>query len=231
MVRLKFLIICALLGLLSGCEQLPFWAKDEGVITYELTYPHHQNFPLINIMPSEMKFYFKGDMMKLESSSFAGIMKSTLIANTEDQSFEHLVSIMGDDMLLRVDKAGLPAFLEKTGSVSTAMTNQVDSVAHCPCTKGLMKFPGLIQKTAPFCVTSDIHIDSPNFFNQYHQIEGVLLEYEIEQMGMRVHLRAKEIVREEIPEATFQLKKSKTAKEVSYEDIKSRVGEILVLGQ
>lgn len=225
------MILCVVAGAMSGCEQLPFWAKDEGVITYELTYPYNQDFPLLNIMPSEMKFYFQGDLMKLELSSFAGIMKSTLVANSDDESFVQVLSIMGDDMLLRVAKTGLPAFLEKSGSVSTVLTNIRDSVAHCPCTLGLMTYSGLDKQSTTFCATSEIHISRPNFFNQYHRIEGVLLDYEIEQMGLRVHLRAKEIKREKLPEDTFQLKGTEQIKQVGYEEMQARIAEILAIGQ
>jgi len=51
--------------------------------------------------------------------------------------------------------------------------------------------------------TSDINLNSPNWYNQYNKLEEVLLGYEMEQYGMRMKLRARTVIIESVADDVF----------------------------
>lgn len=226
-----FCFIWSLILIGFGCNDIPFWPKDEGVITYKVSYPHDQENSLVNIMPTEMKLYFKGNQMKLELSSFGGIMKTQLIANSSTESFVQVVSIFGESMLLEVGKDQLTEFLSELTPVGTKVTAVKDSIAGLSCVKGNMFYTNTSLPATNFYFTEEIGIDNPNFFNQFNSIDGVLLDYEIEQMGMKVRLIATEAVPMKLPKDTFEIEGLESMPKVTYEELSMKMGEMMAVGR
>ncbi len=72
-------------------------------------------------------------------------------------------------------------------------TNQTDTIAGYFCKKALIVFEDMGMKEIEVYYTDQIKMDSPNWCTQYHEIEGVLMAYEIEEFGIKMRLEAEEV--------------------------------------
>ena len=53
--------------------------------------------------------------------------------------------------------------------------------------------------------TDEIELSNPNWYTPYSELENVMLQYEVEQYGMNMHLAAREVRFEEVDLSHFEV--------------------------
>ena len=82
-------------------------------------------------------------------------------------------------------------------------TNETDSVAGYLCKKSIAIFNNDSVPPIELWHTDQIDIPNPNWCNQFYDCNEVLLGYEVEQYGMRMRLRARNVMPKEVPATRF----------------------------
>ena len=79
----------------------------------------------------------------------------------------------------------------------------IDTIAQALCKRILIDFGAAKNESYIFAYTDEIALKSPNWCTPYRDIEGVLLDYRIENYGMNMRLRATSIRSEEVDDSEF----------------------------
>ena len=212
---------------LAGCEfDRP---EAEGRIYYELSFPFLEGNILENVFPTEMVLSFKDDRMTGEIRSLGGIMKTSFITDNDAKTIQQMLKNYSDYTYASFDEQGLNKLLSSQPGVRIESTNDSALVAGYKCAVSIAYF--LIDSVPPIQLfhTNQIDIEEPNWYTQFHELNEVLLGYEVEQFGMRMKLKATQVIKCEVPDASFivdQNYKEVTGSELS-EQLKTLLNEYL----
>lgn len=176
---------------------------DEGVIEYDVSFPYLENSVLKNVFPEEMVFHFKDGMVHGELKSLGGIVATEYIANGNDKELTQMLKAFKDRYAMILSEGDVNEMLKEMPGVTFERTAETDTIAGYLCTKTIANFT--IDSVPPIVLyhTNEIDIDNPNWFTQFSAIDEVLLAYEVEQYGMRMKLRARNVRKEEVSDEKF----------------------------
>ena len=176
----------------------------EGVIVYDVTYPELDSDNLmLEMLPSEMKMTFKEDKFKSQLKTGAGIVEMTVIANGEQKLLHNMVKLFSDHYVLTLDEDAAHKFTNVIPPFQIKYIDGVDTIAQAICKRILIDFGAAKNESYIFAYTDEIALKSPNWCIPYNEIEGVLLDYRVENYGMNMRLRATHISSEEVDDAEF----------------------------
>lgn len=189
---------------LFGCS-LPKGSLDEGSITYEVSFPFLENSILKNVFPEEMTLLYKENLVRGDIRSLGGIVSSGFVADSEQREYQQLLKNYQDYYKVILDQEATDAFVATQPALRFEATDETMMIAGFECQLTIAHFQTDSVPPVKLYHTDEIDIDNPNWFNQYREIEDVLLGYEIEQFGMRMQLMAKEVTHDKINKKAFEV--------------------------
>lgn len=202
---------------------------DEGVIVYEISYPKFKATGLTAaLMPDEMVMSFKDGQIRIDVSR-AHAFSLVSLANSNDHTMSTVFNYGTKQMAANLDKADIDRTLEEFPSVDYIHTEETDTVAGYTCEKSIALFHNASDEVE-LLYTDEIDIDNPNWNTPYSEIDGMLLQYDVERYGMTMRFRAKEVRKEKVDAKLFTIPKG--FKKVSVERIDKELQELfdIVLG-
>lgn len=167
---------------------------DEGIIEYEVSFPDMDDQSLTaTLMPERMTYAFKKNAFASYFEAAGGVFKNRILANKDLKTVEHQLKVFRKKVKVDMDETDVNQMVAKYPKMAIIKTEGVDTIAGYPCKKALVVFEDVTMKEIEVYYTDVIKMDSPNWCTQYHEIEGVLMAYEIEQFGIRMHLKAQSV--------------------------------------
>lgn len=191
---------------------------NEGLITYDVSYPYYDG-SMGNIMPSEMTLYFKDDVYASELSSGGFFMNKFLVDNKK-KTLTHQVKTIGTKAICYVNEQSIENMLGEFPDFDIIYTEQSDSVAGFLCKKAIAIFHDVSHPDMVIYYTDAKAVsgmNNSNWCNQFREIPGVLLQYEIQQFGLRTRFTARSFEKIEVPEGALDVEEGFT--EVGVEDM------------
>ncbi len=203
--------------LLQGCSGLGE-EISEGKITYQVTYPKFKNDMMLAILPDELEFTFKANKYKNKVLK-RGWFSSEMIADCNSRTLVMTLELTLKRIYSEIDSSKTNLMLENYPSPEITFTEELDTVAGIKCKKAIAYFKdwGSEGVKVDLYYTDRIAIKEPNWCNQYKEIPGVLLAYELNQFGLRMKMRASKV--EEITIQYSNFKPKKAYREVSLDHI------------
>jgi len=207
--RLKalFLYLSILSVVISGCgDSAPFHKNiSEGTIEYDVTYPELDSGNImLEMLPITMVMQFKDGKFRSELKTAAGIIEMSVLADRQKDEMYNLVKIFSDHYALKMNR---DQALEMTGVLPAFEIIQHEeqmNIAGANCKKIELDFKGATkEENYIFYFTDEVELAEPNWCTPYHEIQGVFLDYRIENYGMVMRLLATEITSEEIDDDAF----------------------------
>ncbi|GAB5538902.1 MAG: hypothetical protein Salg2KO_10050 [Salibacteraceae bacterium] len=178
---------------------------SEGIIEYQVTYPElDSDNIMLEMLPSKMVMKFKDNKYKSKLETTAGIVEMSVMADYETQKMYNLVKIFSDRYALELDKDAAIALTNKLPQFDLVFKDDAMKIADANCQKAELDFGGN-RENYVFYYTDEIDLKNPNWCTPYNGIEGVLLDYRIENYGMNMHLRATRIVPQVIDDSEFEI--------------------------
>ena len=217
------LTLAVYLAACSGAN--PGKSNTEGVIVYEVSFPFDQDNPYINIFPKEMTFTFKKNKIRAKLASFAEVVCSEFIIDNTNKRFEQYFKVFDEKYHLQLDEEGVQQMIGLMPNLELHTTTELDSLAGLICAKSLANFIDRSAQPIVLYHTPTIGIRSPNWYNQFSELNDVLLAYEIEQFGKRMRLEAKEIRYEEVSDDKFILPEGYES--VSFTEMHSKIEDLV----
>lgn len=216
-----FFICCSIAAaiIISGCAGTGGSGQlTEGVIEYDARILNTDN-PNAYAAPSKMTFRFKDSKCRGEISAGMGFLNTVLITNPNDKTLIQLVRLFQTKYahVYELDE------VQKENSImpeyTLKLTDETKSIAGYKCKRAIFDFKD--EKHADYDVyfTNDIEIETPNWASPFHEIDGVLMEYQVSKYGMDLRFTAKSVIHSKVESSLFEI--SEDYKIVKAEDIEN----------
>lgn len=191
---------------------------NEGLITYDVTYPYYTG-GMGNIIPDEMTLHFEDGQYITELSS-GGFFLNRFIIDNNEHTLTHEVKTIGIKATTHLNQETVDIMLSDFPAFDIIYTEQTDSVAGFLCHQAIGVFHDISYPDMMIYYTDSLDVrglENSNWCNQFKEIPGVLMQYEIEQFGIRTRFRARSCQHVEVaPEAFDRLE---GLQEVSVEEM------------
>ena len=179
---------------------------SEGVILYDVYYPElDSNNLMLEMLPDEMVMTFKGNKWRSDLRTGAGIVEMSVIADGENKKLHNMVKLFSDRYVLSLNHQGALMMTDVLPPFQIKALEVTDTLAGALCKHVLIDFGAAKGESYEFAYTNEIDIQHPNWCAPYHEIQGVLLDYRIENYGMNMHLVARQIIPSPVDEVTFEV--------------------------
>ncbi|MCR5453720.1 MAG: hypothetical protein K6F33_01875 [Bacteroidales bacterium] len=189
----------------TGCDNGVFGERiKEGVITYQLEYPEGENKnSLVNMLPDDMTLAFKNDKTSMMMRGFAGIFILNCICDYANQSNNTLLTIGFKKYLLKANLGETP--FESSIMSDIEITNTQDTMSICGylCHKAI-GHSDKCRRNFEFWYTQDIDIDSDCILSPVKSLGGVLMQFDVEMMGIYMKAKAIDVSRQDIHDEAFE---------------------------
>lgn len=196
-IHLSFILLFTVItvGFVScGSKETPEVPKlKEGEIKFEVTYPYYTDGFMASLLPDEMVMTFKDNIYK-NSVTKGGLFTTIIISDCNKKELTMMLDFGPKKIYCILDTALTAEMMQRFSVPDIIEANKIDSLAGMKCNKKLAIFDDLEDGyDVELFETNEIDIKNSNWCNQYKEIDGVLLGYEIEQYGLQMRMRAMEL--------------------------------------
>ncbi len=187
------LLIMALLA--AACSQISDRVLDQrissGIIEYQITFPEVSSESITaSLLPDRMTYAFSENAFASCFETAGGVFKNRIIANKSTKSLEHEIKVFRKKIKVKMNETDINKMLSQYPNMTVIRTGDKDTIAGYACDKALIVFEEMGIPEIEVYYTKEIKVSTPNWCTQYHEIEGVLMAYEIREFGIRMRLEA-----------------------------------------
>ena len=200
-------ILISLSLLINSCGEKSD-SQEEGQIEFKVTYPKMDktNF-MLDFMPKKMVMKFKEDVCATNISAGMGMFKSSFICDRNNNQFIQQVKLIDKRYALLLDSEGIIKSVESKDSFIVEHTTEVKNILGYNCKKAIITVNNEKQDAFIVYFTDKIGIKSPNWCNEFAEIDGVMLEYQYEKYDVCMRFTAEKIEFKDIDDSEFELNK------------------------
>ena len=199
---------------ITSCKSGIFFGKDHGKIVFEISYPYDNGDIKTILYPSEMEVIFDETYERTHMATAFSAVENDYIINHDSKSFVQILNYLGTSYELDIDANNHPAWLAQFPTMTIEQTTETATLAGYECKKALAHFPNDSLPVVELFYTDDIEVGEGNWWNIYHDIDGVLLGYDLVQYGKRMRFRAKKVEFKEMESAEFNFDKGEKTVDV-----------------
>lgn len=162
---------------------------EQGKIIYEVSYPSNQsNTFLIQILPKEMTFEFAEGIQKASIRN-ANLQNLTWVdCNQKEMSF--YFQYAEDAYKVNMNAAGAKQMLKQESNYTIEFVDEHKIIAGLECEKAIAT-NNASKSQINIWYTKALKLEEPNWYTPFHEINGVMIEYEIFQFGLHMKFKAK----------------------------------------
>lgn len=199
---------------------------DEGRIIYDIEILGDNLDPfMMSMMPSQAEFYFKKEKTAMFLSSKGNLVRFAAYSDGEKKKITQEIKLMNKKVKAEFDAQQI-FFHTDHPSFTLIETSFKDSMVGVYANSDLVIYDGIKEKEAEIKYCKDINVLNPNWYNIYNDIPYVLLQYEYNQFGLRLRLKAKRLDLMDVEDEIFL--SSDEYREVSPEEF---VDELRVIAE
>ena len=201
-------------------------AKDfKGVITYKISYSGTDLDDQTKAMLPKMMIYkIKNNLARTEMD-MAGMGKQVQIINGDEKVVYSLMDIMGQKMVIKMTEEDINEEMGKQPEFSLQQYDETKEIAGYECKKAVVSSEDESGNKTSFIVyyTEELGGSKLNFDNpMFKDINGVLMEFEMEQGSMKMKLEAVSVKKENVPDSDFEIPEG--YKELTKEEMQNMFG-------
>jgi hypothetical protein len=188
-----------------------------GRINYRITY---LNYNLDNkkteLLPKNMKLLFNKRQAVYYIEGFMGLYGLNNYTDLHNRTSSTLLKVFDKYYVYKGKRDEMMCCFDNPGDMTIQETGRFKVIAGFKCTESIIALPSSNENFVIYH-TNEINLKHPNISNPYERIEGVLMEFELTLMGLRMRFTAEEY--QPLNEKLINDELSKKAKEVSREQM------------
>jgi GLPGLI family protein len=182
-------------------------AKDfKGIITYKISYSGSDLDDQTKAMLPKMMIYkIKNNLARTEMD-LGGMGKQVQIINGDEKVVYSLMDMMGQKMVIKMTEEEINAEIDKQQEFSVQQYDETKEIAGYECKKAVISSEDEAGNKTSFIVyyTQELGGSALNFDNpMFKNIDGVLMEFEMDQGPMKMKLEAVSVKKENVPDSEF----------------------------
>ena len=212
---------------INGCDMDTRKKKiKEGYVDYNITYlVDARENPLVNLLPNNMTVKFKNHKSVSKIEGWMGFFSSCYISNRKKGTNLTLFKILDKKYYYQGNIDEPPYGFRDYSDIKIKFTDETKLINGYLCKKAIATFPETGYPGFDIYYTNQIDIVDPNWNNQFKEIDGVLMEFQIEMNDIGMLLQVNEIKQKEIPDSEFDIPPDYVR--VSREKMEEILGELL----
>ncbi len=170
----------------------------EGEIVYHIEYTEDgKNNSLISFLPVEMSTFFKMDASRTLIEGLFGTFKLSYILNYSEKQNYTLLQIMDKKYVYRTEIEDL-AFGYNNKKTEIIYTDLKKRIAGYPCKHATVIFHDNPIDTVQVYYTNQIGLMHANYNNPFRAIEGVLMEFSVNLVNIKMSFKAKKVLKKKV---------------------------------
>lgn len=198
-----FLFVFSMLVVNWGCNSdSDSDGINEGVIEFEASAVDSNN-PMADLAPNKMLVKFKDNKSVAEMSAGMGLLTMSFVSDYDKKIVTQLVKLLNkkyssvstEDDIKRENEAS-PIVIEKS--------NESKIIAGYRCKKAVVNFKDNSHLPFDIFYTDEIELEKPNWNNVFHEIDGVLMEYQLTRYNLELRFTAQRVVKATIEDSDFE---------------------------
>lgn len=191
-----------------------------GTIVYNISYDTEKMDPqMAAYLPKTMKMTVKAPMSRMEMSM--GMGKNITIFDSDTRAGVSLVDMMGMKIAVKTTAEDMEKEIQEAGDVEVIKLDDTKEILGYTCKKAIVKVKGSSELTVYYTDEIDTGIDnSSNVI--FRDIEGMMLEFEMDQDGLQMHFVAVNIDKKKVSDDLFEIPEG--YEEMTKEEMESRFG-------
>lgn len=189
--------------LLAGCSERPQIGFSEGVIRYKLSLPYVKENLLANLYPKELVYEFDGEKTHSTIQAIADMGRTEFVTSNTSLTLDYFLKDFDSTYSMQLNKSLVSSMLRDFPTVKLQPTNETETICGYQCKKTIAHFTNDSLPSVVLLHTDKIRIKNPNWYTQFHEIDDVLLAYDVEQFGLRTRLEAVSVEFFDVDDARF----------------------------
>lgn len=216
----SFLVLLAFLCINFSCKGSKGSGPTEGIIEYEIKVIDNKN-PILttDLLPGKMVTRFKDNCMNQELSAGMGMFSTSFVSNFNKKMVYQTLQMLGKKYTCVADSVKLIDIIKLEPELTFEKVPGEKKIAGYTCKKAIAKFKDGSKSPIEVYYTDEISVQDPNFYFNYHEIKGVLMEFTVTRYLIEMRLTAKSVKNEEVADSYFNV--DSTSKMVSLEEMNS----------
>ncbi|MEQ9062555.1 MAG: DUF4412 domain-containing protein [Vicingaceae bacterium] len=215
-----------LFSALLGCKDIEEDKRlSEGIIEYSVAYPKLDPTSILaELLPSKMTLTFKEDKFTTDLSAGFGMFRLNVISHGDEKEMSQMVKLINERFVVNYSEVEAIKSNKQLPQMEIEETGKTKKIAGYLCNEARVTVSGDSIETYLIYYTKDIRIDHPNWFTQMMNIDGVLLEYQVERYNLCSRFTATSVVPKEIDSEFFNVPKDYT--EITEAEMNEKMEEI-----
>jgi GLPGLI family protein len=179
---------------------------NKGTIKYIVSYPYFEGEGIAKAMlPKEMYFVFNNGLINAYTKK-GGLMKMGVMGSSKDDSVSMYLDFGNLDIRSNFSGAKIKRFIDSQTPLNIELVDgEEKEIAGFKCKKAIGKYIDGSNPDFTIWYTEELDIESPNFYNPYSSIPGVLMEYQMERFGLVSEIKAESFTKGMPEEHQFHL--------------------------
>lgn len=201
------LVFASLLILTISCNNtVKSTKKTQGFIEYEITYLQNslKNIPT-ELLPKKMVFKFREQASIQKIDGFLGFFSIFHVVNPRKKINSTFLKIRNHKYCYPAKKSEIAVGFDKMEGMEITLLPDTKDIAGFKAKKAMISFPFQERNSFYIYYTDDIPIKKPNSSNPFHNINGVLLEFQLRFHNLDMQLAAKEVVFKPLQKKEFNI--------------------------
>lgn len=199
---------------------------SEGIIKYDLTFPYldEDQMQVANLLPDEMVYTFQKNETQSEISSIG--FKAVVHSNEQKKEVNQYIKVLSKKVMCNYNEHGVKELIKSYPDLHVIKTSETDTIAGILCKKAIGVFSDIAKPSMEIYYTEEFDVNTPNWCNQFADIDGVLMGFEMEQFNLRMRMLAYEFVN--ITDQEIEFMKDDSYNEVDARGMTHELEEIFV---
>jgi GLPGLI family protein len=195
-------IIAICILLVTGCKHKDEKFISEGRIEYDVVVVDDQGSGMASMIPRKMTIKFKNNKSCATMSAGMGLFATSFISDPETETHTICMKLLNKKMVTVQNTFDIE---RENSSLAYELipTKETKVIAGYNCIKVHVRSKKELQKEFDIFYTKELDFRNPNFANPFHELNGVLMEYQIKKMGFELRFIATAIIKEEVEDDNF----------------------------
>lgn len=183
--------VLLLLPLLVSCSGKDAGSRiSSGRIDYRITYLNDDlDQKTLDVLPKKMRLIFNEKEALNNIEGFLGFYRLDAYTNFHTRKSSTLLKVFDKHYLFNGEKDEIMCCFDPMDGMKIRETGETRTIAGFNCRKATVSLPS-DSATFDIYYTGDIRLRHPNSTNPYVQIDGVLMEFELKLLTLRMRFTA-----------------------------------------
>ena len=190
-----------MLVFVAGCKNGGGGKSGEGTIEFDVT-PVDPSNPMADLAPSKMLVKFKERKSVAEMSAGMGLLTMSIVTDYETKTVTQLVKLLNKKYSSTANEQAIQKEVSDS-KIKVIKSNETKMIAGYKCKKATITFEDNSHPPYDVYYTNAIEIENPNWFNEFREIDGVLMEYQIKRYNLELRFTAKKVEKTPVESSVF----------------------------